>query len=82
MIYKGISIFEGVKIKENERLTNSSGGRQNIVEFQVFLNGKFKASFRKLAHAINSICNSKGISFVGLNDFDKFFICEEAKNER
>lgn len=75
MKYIGIGTFEGAEIRENERFSNEIGGRQVVVEFQVFINGKFKATFKELAHAINSVCRSKEVS-IDIKDFDKYFEME------
>lgn len=76
MKYIGIGTFEGVEIRENKRMANVIGGWQVVIEFKVFINGKFKASFKKLEHAINSVCKSNEVDSIDIKDFDKFFKME------
>lgn len=74
MKYIGKNEISGAEIRESERLIPCGYGRQNIVEFEVWINDKFKARFKELAHALNSISRSYNIEIVNI---DKFFDIKE-----
>lgn len=65
----GTPIF-GVEIRESERFISSSTGRNTLTEFEVWINGKFKAKFKELQHAINSVCRTYSIKEIPLDEWD------------
>ena len=60
----------GAEIRENERFISASIGRNTIVEFEVFINNKFKARFKELQHAVNSVCRSYNIKEIPMTEWD------------
>lgn len=62
----------GAEIRENERFIPSSNGRQVTLEFEVYIDGKFKARFKQLGEAITFLLRSCGIP-ANNNDFNKWF---------
>ena len=56
----------GAEIIEFER----HWGTSIITDFEVYINGKFKARFRELAHAVASVCRSFEIEEIPLMEWD------------
>ena len=61
----------GAEIRETEKeATVGFYKKVNYSEFEVWINGQYKARFKELQHAVNSVCRSFEVEEIPLNEWD------------